>query len=219
MRAQARSISVLILLTAVVIAAIWLVPRRHPSEPKNSIPDLSKTSPLNQPGGGEVPPEAYAPYSALYQQQPADEPLVFAAASYADIPQLNGSCLHPATIQEREMADAFAVANRQSRQWQSKFAIPQDYQLLSRSDVQQVESCLEARGEDAAHCAKYENVRHVRLLAIPGFDNAHTHALVSVIKEFGAGRGSGGIFEVEKIGQTWRRAEDTNFTRDCSWMY
>lgn len=218
MRAQVRPISVLVLLTAVAIAAIWLVPRRHSPELHNSVPDLSRTNPLNLPGGGQVPPGAYTPYSALYQQQPADEPLVFAADSYADIPQLNGSCLHPATIQEREMADDFAAANKQSHQWQPNFTIPQGYQLLSRTDVQLVEDCLDTRG-NAARCMKYKSVRHVRLLGIPGFDNAHSHALLSVIKEFGTGRGSGGIFEVERIGGTWRRMESTNFTRDCSWMY
>lgn len=219
MHSLVRPIQVLVVLAAVVIAAIWLVPRRHRSQPKNSIPDLSKTSPLNQAGGGDVPAEAYEPYSALYQQQPSDEPLVFAADSYADIPQLNGSCLHPATIQEHEMADAFAAANKQSHPWQRGFTIPQGYQLLTRAEVRQVESCLDTHGENRADCAKYKNIRHVRLLGIPGFDDSQTHALVSVIKEFGTARGNGGIFEVERIDRTWRRAETTAFTRDCSWIY
>jgi hypothetical protein len=35
----------------------------------------------------------------------------------------------------------------------------------------------------------------------------------------GAYCGSGGIFVVEKTGETWKRSDPTDFTRDCSWMY
>jgi hypothetical protein len=43
--------------------------------------------------------------------------------------------------------------------------------------------------------------------------------LVSVIKKCGRYCGSGGIFVAEKAGGTWRRAETTDFTRNCNWMY
>jgi hypothetical protein len=59
----------------------------------------------------------------------------------------------------------------------------------------------------------------VRYLGVPGFDRAHTHALVSVVKMCGRYCGNGGIFEVEKEGKTWRRMDPTDFTRECSWMY
>src|SRR5437879_2123816 len=64
-----------------------------------AIPDLSSTSPLNQPGGGGISAEAYEVYSALYQQ-PQQEPLAFAEDSRTDIPQVNGTCLKPSTTQE-----------------------------------------------------------------------------------------------------------------------
>jgi hypothetical protein len=210
--------SVVVAATALAFEFAWIAVRHRHKQQVGGIGDLSRTSPLNQPGGGDLPAEDYEPYSALYHQQPTDDPLAFAADSYADIPQLNGSCLRPSTAGEREMADAFAAANRQSHRWQQNFAIAQPYQLLSRAEVAQLEHCLDTRGEDAS-CAKFKGVRHVRLLGIPGFDASHTHALVSIIKEFGSGRGSGGIFEVEKSGGTWSRAEPTAFTRDCSWMY
>jgi hypothetical protein len=59
----------------------------------------------------------------------------------------------------------------------------------------------------------------VRFLGVPGFDHAHTHALVSVIKMCGKFCGSGGIFAVEKTGASWQRAGAADFTRDCSWAY
>ena len=31
--------------------------------------------------------------------------------------------------------------------------------------------------------------------------------------------GTGGIFVVEKKGDTWQRSPMTDFTSDCSWMY
>jgi hypothetical protein len=43
--------------------------------------------------------------------------------------------------------------------------------------------------------------------------------LVSVIKSCGHLCGSGGIFAVEKMGGTWQRSPNSDFTRDCSWMY
>ncbi|HKD60330.1 MAG TPA: hypothetical protein VKB47_07700 [Terracidiphilus sp.] len=212
---------VLIALVAVAAGALafgftWVALRhRHPG---GEIGDLSRTSPLNQPGGGDVPAEDYEPYSALYQQQPSDDPLVIGADSYTDIPQLNGSCLRPSSAAELQMAQSFEAANRQSHRWQRSFTITQPYQLLSRAEIAQVEHCLDIHGQEAG-CANFKSVRHVRLLGIPGFDPTRTRALVSIIKEFGSGRGSGGIFEVEKSGGTWRRAKSSDFASNCSWMY
>jgi hypothetical protein len=79
-----------LVLAAVVIVCIRLIPR-HPVRLVSSVPDLSTTNPLNQPGGAPAPAEAYEVYSAIYQtpnqtpgQPPADEPLVFAAQSRTD---------------------------------------------------------------------------------------------------------------------------------------
>src|SRR6516164_743825 len=109
----------LVALVAVAVGALvfeftWVTFRHGHRQPGGEIGDLSRTSPLNQPGGGDVPAEDYEPYSALYQQQPSDDPLVIAADSYADIPQLNGSCLRPSSAAERQMAQSFEDANRQS---------------------------------------------------------------------------------------------------------
>jgi hypothetical protein len=171
--------------------------------PKTPIADLGATKPLNQQGGGVVPTEAYAVYSALYQA-PMQEPLVFSEDSLTDIPQVNGSCLRPSVPQEQEMTDAFVAANQQSHRWEQKFSIPQGYRLLPRSELDQ---------------ENYKQVRYVRLLGVPGFDHAHARALVSVIKSCGHLCGSGGIFAVEKIGGAWQRSATSDFTRDCSWMY
>src|SRR5258708_255127 len=80
-------------------------------------------------------------------------------------------------------------------------------------------ACLESYGNDSAQCATYKNLGHVRFLGVPGLDRARTRALVSVVKMCGRYCGNGGIFEVEKAGATWRRADPTDFTRNCSWMY
>ena len=174
--------------------------------------------PLNQPGGGVVPTEAYAVYSALYQA-PMQEPLVFSEDSLTDIPQVNGSCLRPTTAQEHEMTDAFVAANQQTHRWEQKFSIAQGYQLLPRTEFAQAQSCAATHGRDLASCESYKQLRYVRLLGVPGFDHAQDRALVSVIKSCGQFCGSGGIFEVAKIGGTWQRSATTDFTRDCSWMY
>jgi len=42
---------------------------------------------------------------------------------------------------------------------------------------------------------------------------------VSVIKMCGKQCGSGGIFEVEKSGNTWKRSATSDFFNNCSWMY
>lgn len=182
------------------------------------VPDRSATNPLNVPGGGPAPTDAYEVYSALYQER-MDEPLVFSEASVTDIPQVNGSCLRPSTPQEHALTEAFEAANRQTHGWEQKFTIPQGYRTLSRDQVTQAQSCLQTHGQDAARCEAFKEVRHVRYLGVPGFDQTHTHALVSVVKMCGRYCGSGGIFEVEKTSGTWKRAEPSDFTRECSWMY
>ncbi len=207
---------------AVLAAAILcfrnLAPRFTRPDAGMTIPDLSVTSPLNQPGGGGVSADAYEIYSALYQQ-PQLEPLAFAEDSRTDIPQVNGSCLKPSTPQEHEMADAFAAANQQSHHWERKFTIPAGYLLLPRSATTKVQDCLASGGKSGADCDVYRSLRHVRYLGVPGFDRAHARALVSVVKMCGIDCGSGGVFEVKKAGSTWIRSEPTDFTRECSWMY
>jgi len=182
------------------------------------VSDRSVTSPLNVPGGGRAPAEAYEVYSALYQET-MDEPLVFCADSVTDIPQVNGSCLRPTTAQERELTDAFEAANRQAHRWEMKFTIPQGYRLIPRDQAALAQGCIQTHGQDAARCDAFKQVRHVRFLGVPGFDAAHLHALVSVVKMCGRYCGNGGIFEVEKTGRTWKRSEAADFTRECSWMY
>jgi|ERR1700758_1655871 hypothetical protein len=207
----------------IAIAAAFLWPRirsrRHTEMLSTSaIPDLSKTSPLNLPGGGTAPAEAYDIYSDLYQA-PIQEPLVFSEESVTDIPQVNGSCLKPSTPQEREMTDAFEVANKQRHRWEQKFIIPQGYRLLSRPNAAEAQTCIESHGADAGRCESYNQIKHVRFLGVPGLDHSRTKALVSVIKMCGGFCGSGGIFEVAKTNGTWRRTDTKDFTRNCSWMY
>jgi len=207
-----------VFLFAVVAVIIWIrfVPL-HRGRSAKPITDLSVTSPLNQPSEAPVPPEAYDVYSGLYQT-PSPDPLAFSEYSITDIPQVDGSCLKPSTPQEQEMADAFVAANRRSHRWEQKFAIPQDYKLLPRSEVPQAQKCLASHGREAG-CESYKQLRYIRFLGVPGFDHQHTRALVSVIKSCGGFCGSGGIFAVEKAGTTWKRSETTGFTRNCSWIY
>jgi hypothetical protein len=193
-------------------------PRIEKPTARAAIPDLSVTSPLNQPGGGDVPAEAYGAYSALYQQ-PQQEPLAFAEDSRTDIPQVNGSCLKPSTPEEHEMTDAFIAANQQSHRWERKFTIPAGYLLLSQSATAKAQDCLQRGEKSDSDCGVYQSLRHVRYLGVPGFDRTHSRALVSVEKMCGDECGSGGIFEVEKSGGSWQRTEPTGFTRNCSWMY
>jgi hypothetical protein len=210
---------------AIAVILLWLriSPPRHPrTSPSTAIRDLSVTNPLSQPGGAPAPADAYEVYSALYQapiQEPVQEPIAFANYSFTDIPQVDGVCLKPSTPQEREMTDAFVAANQQSHPWEQKFTIPDGYQLLSAGEVSNAETCLETHGQQGEHCDSYKQLRHVRFLGVPGFDHAHTRALVSVIKKCGRYCGSGGIFEAEKTGSAWQRAQTTDFTRDCSWIY
>jgi hypothetical protein len=210
-----------LLLLVVAAALLWVgvVSLHHAKMPVSApITDLGATLPLNQPGGGVVSTEAYAVYSALYQT-PMQEPLVFSEDSLTDIPQVNGSCLRPTEPQEREMTDAFVAANKQSHRWEQKFSIPQGYRLVAHSEVAQAQTCAATHGREVASCESYVQLRYVRLLGVPGFDHAHTRALVSVIKSCGHLCGSGGIFAVEKKDGTWLRSSTTDFTRDCSWMY
>jgi hypothetical protein len=210
---------IVLVLAAAVILWARLMPHGHVRPARTpAVTDLSQSNPLNQPGGGPAPQEAYAVYSALYAAG-ADEPLVFAGHSQTDIPQVGGSCLKPSTAEDRTMADAFVAANHESRTWQPQFAIPQGYRVLAPDEVAQVRSCLATGGHDAAACERYKGIKHVRFLGVPGFDASHTHALVSVIKNCGGFCGSGGIFEVEKASGTWKRVPTTDFTRDCSWIY
>jgi hypothetical protein len=197
-----RWIWFLFLVVAGTLLWVGIHSLRRPKTP-SPITDLGATMPLNQPGGGVVSTEAYAVYSALYQA-PMQEPLVFSEDSLTDIPQVNGSCLRPTAAQEQEMTDAFVAANQQTHRWEQKFSIPQGYRLLPHSELTQ---------------ENYKQIRYVRLLGVPGFDHAHTRALVSVIKSCGHLCGSGGIFAVERMGGTWQRSATTDFTRDCSWMY
>lgn len=207
------------IIIVVALALVWMRfrSRPHASAPA-AIPDRAATSPLNLPGGGTAPADAYEVYSALYQE-PADEPLDFSNDSVTDIPQVNGSCLRPSTQEEHELTAAFEAANRQTHRWEQKFVIPQGYQLISRSQVSDAQNCLQSHGQNTAPCEPYKQVRHVRFLAVPGFDHSHTHALVSVVKMCGRYCGNGGIFEVEKKTGTWRRSDPSDFTRECSWMY
>jgi hypothetical protein len=113
-------------LAVIAVALVWssISLQHHKKTPAtNAITDLSVTSPLNQPGGGMAPAEAYEIYSSLYEA-PVQEPLVFAEDSATDIPQVNGSCLKPSTPQEREMADAFVIANQQNHLWEKKLTAP-----------------------------------------------------------------------------------------------
>lgn len=180
------------------------------------IPDLSVTSPLNQAGGGAVGTDAYEVYSGLYSEaQP--EALAFAADSVTDLPQVDGGCLKPATADEREMADAFVAANKQSHRWERRFTIAAGYRLLSGAEASAAESCIQHR--DVPGCGGYSGVLHVRYLGVPGFNRVHTRALVSVLKRCGGECGSGGVFVAEKVGGSWKRAAGTEFVSGCSWMY
>ena len=204
---------------ALAVVLMLTVSRRH-SRPsaRSSVSDLSITSPLNQPGGSAVAAEAYEIYSSLYQA-PQPEPLAFADESVTDIPQVDGSCLKPTTPEEHQMADAFVTANKQSHRWERRFSIPAEYRLLSRDQAENALNCIERRKQDSASCEPYKQLLHVRYLGVPGFDRTHTRALVSIVKKCGAYCGSGGIFVMERTGNSWRRAEATEFAQGCSWMY
>lgn len=208
-----------VLLVAVAAVLLWERFGAHRHEgPSSGVTDLSKSSPLNQPKGDAVNDEAYGVYSALYKE-PMDQPLAFSEASVTDIPQVDGSCLKPSTAEERQMTDSFVAANRQSHHWEKKFSIAQGYRLLSPSEVAAKQRCRAEKDFDSPQCKVYAELKTVRLLGVPGFDQTHSRALVSVIKSCGHLCGSGGIFAVEKSGSGWTRSAASDFTRDCNWMY
>jgi hypothetical protein len=206
-------------LALVIIAAVMLWNRYRPAHRSASrINDRAVTSPLNQPGGGEAPAEAYQVYSGIYQT-PSTEPLAFAQDSGTDIPQLNGICLKPSTPEERQMVSAFEAANRQAQLWDAHFTIPEGYAILSASEAAEAQNCISSHAQNAAQCAPYKNLQHVRILGVPGFNAAHTRALVSILIKCGRYCGTGGIFEATKENGVWKRAAPTPFTSDCSWRY
>lgn len=212
------------LLACLVMVAAVLVWTRRPLQKRTAKPavqpivDLQATNPLNQAGGGPAPAEAYAVYSSLYRAA-MNEPLAFLEDSQTDVPQVGQSCLKPKTPEEQEMAGAFEAANQRSHRWEPKFSIAPGYRLLSGTEASQAMMCLAEQMRDTSQCASYRQLRYVRLLGIPGFNPAHTRALVSVLKKCGGFCGTGGIFEVEKAGDSWQRSPQTDFTRNCSWMY
>jgi hypothetical protein len=208
---------VFIATVAVAVVLVWFTSVYRSRKRAKPITDLGVTIPLNQPGGAPAPAEAYAVYSALYQA-PMEEMLAFAEDSVTDVPQVNGNCLRPTTSQEQEMTAAFVSANRQSHRWEQKFSIPQGYRLLKQSELALAQTCL-ATHNRAGQCTPFQQLRYVRLLGNPGFNRRHTQALVSVIKSCGHLCGSGGIFAVEKTDGVWQRSPNSDFTRDCSWMY
>ncbi len=213
-----RHISLVLVATvAVAVVLLWITSAYRAKRHAKPITDLGVTMPLNQPGGGSAPAEAYEVYSTLYRA-PMEEVLAFAEDSVTDVPQVNGNCLRPATPQERQMTVAFVAANRQSHRWERKFSIPQGYRLLPGSTLAQAQACL-ATHDRGGTCTPFQQLRYVRLLGNPGFNREHTRALVSVIKSCGHLCGSGGIFAVEKAGGIWQRSPNSDFTRDCSWMY
>ena len=216
---RSSRVFLIVLLVVAAVVVVWRVSGRfRHANPVPAVSDRSATSPLNMPGGGPAPADAYAVYSDLYKE-PAGEPLVFSNDSITDIPQVNGSCLKPSTPEERELTAAFEAANQQTHRWEEKFNIAQGYRLFTRSQATDAQSCIQTHMQDAAKCAPYAQIHHVRYLGVPGFDQARTHALVSVVKMCGRYCGNGGIFEVEKSGAGWKRSDPSDFTRECSWMY
>ena len=213
-----RRLALRLFLIAIAFALVWwriASLRRDPSQP---VTDLSRSSPLNRPGGSFAPAEAYEIYSALYHS-PLSDALAFSDESLTDIPQVGGSCLKPSNPAEHEMADSFVAANQQSRRWERHFSMKQPYRMVPANELSQLQACLASHGRNGGDCDKYKDLRYVRLLGVPGFDRSHTRALVSVIKSCGKFCGSGGVFEVEKKAGSWQRSALSDFTRDCSWMY
>ena len=209
---------VLLALVALLALGLWLW--RRPARPgaAGGIQDRSVSEPLNQPGGGPVQDDAYEVYAALYNE-PGQERLAFAEDSVTDIPQVGGSCLKPSTDEERELVKAFEAANAQTHRWGKKFAIAAGYAMLTRSEAGKAQECIASHFQDQKECTPFSTLKHVRYLGVPGFDRSHTHALVSIVRMCGSDCGSGGIFEVVKTAGTWKRADPSEFTSNCSWMY
>lgn len=210
----------LVLLVLVALLALGLWHWRRSGRPATSggIPDRSVSEPLNLPGGGVAPDDAYEVYTALYNE-PGQEPLAFAEDSVTDIPQVDGSCLKPSTDEERELVKAFEAANAQSHRWEKKFGIAAGYAVLTRNQAGKAQECIKSHFQDQKECMPFSTLRHVRYLGVPGVDRSHTHALVSIVRMCGSDCGSGGIFEVVKAAGTWKRADPSEFTSNCSWMY
>ena len=202
---------------ALVLMLLLALPSACRKHDENAPPDLGQTSPLNQPGGPPATAEAYALYSSLYRIT-TGEPLAFAAYSATDIPQVDGMCLKPTNDEEKQMTDAFQVANRQTHSWQRNFSLKQGYALLSRKETEAALRCVQQRGEGMG-CDKYHGLKVVRFLGMPGFNADHTRALVSVIKSCGSDCGSGGIFLARKTAAGWDHEDPTPFTQNCSWAY
>lgn len=220
MRTGRIAVWVALLMVAGVVAWVRFGGHGRMGPKRPAIADLSVTSPLNVPGGAPEPEEAYAIYSALYREK-SNEPLAFANYTSTDIPQLDGSCLKPQNADEQALTDAFVAANRQSHPWLQRFAIGQGYRLLNTREVNEALECLEAGAKGGAlpECAAYKDLRHVRFLGAPGFNADHSRALVSILRKCGRYCGSGGVFEVEKTGGTWKRADVGAFTEECSWIF
>ncbi|MGC2636409.1 MAG: hypothetical protein WA294_04475 [Acidobacteriaceae bacterium] len=222
---MAPRLALRLVLVLVALCLLWfrLMPRLMQRGRSRGADDVVLSTALNQPGSEPAPADAYPIYSALYQTPPpgsAGEPLVFAKESRTEIPQIvNGSCLRPSNAEERELASSFDAANAHSREWQPQFDIPAGYRLLSSGEVDKVFACFARHDRTSAQCSAYAQVQHIRYLGVPGLDASGTHALVSVIKSCGMQCGGGGIFEAEKDGATWKRMPETDFTRDCSWVY
>lgn len=216
---RARGIRLVLLALVALLALRWVVfkwPAR--SSAGGGIQDRSVSEPLNQPGGGPAPDDAYEVYAALYDQ-PDQEALAFAEDSVTDIPQVGGSCLKASTDEQRDLVKSFEAANAQTHRWGKKFAIAAGYAMLTRSEASRAQQCIASWFKDQKECMPFSALKHVRYLGAPGFDATHTHALVSIVKMCGADCGSGGIFEMVKTGGTWKRADPSEFTSNCSWMY
>jgi hypothetical protein len=153
----------LLLVVAVTLLWVWITSLRRPKTPTPII-DLGTTMPLNQPGGGLVPSEAYELYSALYQA-PMQEPLVFSEDSLTDIPRVNGSCLRPAAAQEREMTDAFVAANQQSHRVGAEVFYTAG---ISAAATQRACPGADVRGDTRARCCILRELQANQICAVAG---------------------------------------------------
>jgi hypothetical protein len=217
-------------IVAVLLGGFMLLSHRSAPSPPASQPappppatkhaavvDRALTKPLNQPGGGPLPAAAYVVYSDLYRT-PSGEPLVFAAKTETDIPQIDGSCLKPTTPEERQMVEAFEAANRMSHPVRPSFKIDEGFRLLDEKKADYAAYCIQAHFP-GPECDEYKGLKHVRWLGAPGFAPDGQRALVSVIRRCGHYCGVGGIFVAEKKDGHWQHATTGPLTQQCSWMY
>jgi hypothetical protein len=191
-------------------------PPPPPAKP-TVVVDRAVTKPLNQPGGGPLAAAAYTVYSDLYRA-PQGEPLVFGNQTRTDIPQIDGSCLKPATEDEQKMVEAFEAANHLSHPVRPNFKIDGGYRVLDEKKAAYAAYCIQAHFP-GAQCEEYKGMKHVRWLGAPGFAPSGDRALVSVIRDCGHWCGVGGIFVTEKKDGHWMHAEATPLTKECSWMF